>query len=188
MKVAMMQKNNSRLARIAAIIISLAAIAAAVWAIIQALQPEPAGEQAASGTIVIGAEAPDFEAANTEGQKVRLSDYRGQMVLINFWASWCKPCVREMPLINEVYQGSGDGTAVLFVNVGDSKGTITEYMETQKYSFPVIIDVTGRISGHYGITGLPATIIVDKDGTIRQAVMGEITDPVMLTSWLKAKL
>ncbi|MFF2912134.1 TlpA family protein disulfide reductase [Paenibacillus sp. NPDC057934] len=174
-----------KLRRILTILISLAAIVAAVWAIVQSVI---LGETRAASTVNAQAAAPDFEAVTAEGRQVRLSDYRGQVVLINFWASWCKACVTEMPLIQDVSRARSGEMTALMVNVGDSKGTISEYMNSRNFTFPVIIDVTGRISGLYGIAGLPATFIIDKTGTMRKTVMGEITDQEQLNTWLDAAI
>ncbi|MFE4713344.1 peroxiredoxin family protein [Paenibacillus sp. NPDC056722] len=176
-----MRNHHQKLRRMRTILISLAAIAAAVWAIVQSVIP---GEKGADSAVIAQAAAPDFEAVTAEGRQVRLSDYRGQVVLINFWASWCKACVTEMPLIHDVSRARSGEMTALMVNVGDSKGTISEYMKSQNFLFPVIIDVTGRVSGLYGISGLPATYIIDKAGTIRKVVMGEIADQEQLNIWL----
>ena len=73
----------------------------------------------------------------------------------------------------------------LFVNVGESKGTIREFMDKQAFDFPVIIDVTGNISGMYRITGLPATMVIGKDGEFRHILLGELTEDTPLQQWLK---
>lgn len=172
---------NVRLRRAAALLIAAAALAAVLWVIWHNSREgdRPAGTAAASSP------APAFEAVTLDGVKVRLADYRGQTVLINFWASWCKPCVREMPLLNELHASSGEGTEVLFVNVGEAKGTVSEFLEEQKFSFPVMIDVTGRISAAYGISALPATFVIDKEGGIQKTVLGEISDYAELKRWME---
>ncbi|ULO05613.1 redoxin domain-containing protein [Paenibacillus sp. 19GGS1-52] len=160
-----------------ALLIIAVLIAAGVWTIIQSRGPD--GKEAA------GAVAPIFELTTIQGQKVRLADYKGQVVVINFWASWCGPCVREMPLIDRIHQTQAPEVTTLFINVGESKGTVVDYLESQHFSFPVSIDITGRASGLYGITGLPATFIIDASGVIRKAVLGEITEYSQLESWVE---
>jgi len=128
----------------------------------------------------IGSQAPDFEGVNTNGEKVGLADYRGKVVVINFWASWCGPCVNEMPLINGVFRDHPDDVATLFVNAGESKGTIMEFLAAHQFEFPVLIDATGKIAGAYSVTGLPVTYILNKDGVISQAIIGEIQNKQQL--------
>ncbi|WP_379127267.1 redoxin domain-containing protein [Paenibacillus sp. sgz500958] len=138
-----------------------------------------------SGRIQVGATAPDFAATTVNGEKVRLSDYKGKKILLNFWASWCKPCVQEMPLLNEIHLASGSQVETLFINVGESKGTVLEYLKDHQFSFPASIDVTGKISTAFGVTALPATFIINEEGSIRNIILGEIDDFTLLQQWLK---
>lgn len=133
----------------------------------------------------IGATAPDFQAITTLGEKVTLSDFRGKSVVVNFWASWCGPCVNEMPLINRVFQDNESDVVTLFVNVGESKGTVNEFLTQQQFDFPVIIDVTGKISGMYAVTGLPVTYILDDEGKVAHSIIGEISSEDQLYNYLE---
>ncbi|WP_405116616.1 redoxin domain-containing protein [Paenibacillus sp. FSL K6-1217] len=134
--------------------------------------------------IAEGAAAPDFEVTALSGEKVKLADYRGKRVLLNFWASWCKPCVREMPLLNELHQSPDSRIETLFINVGESRGTVSEYLNEHRFSFPVAIDVTGTISAAYGVHALPATFIINEEGEISKIRLGEIDDFSLLQQWL----
>ncbi|WP_258166519.1 redoxin domain-containing protein [Paenibacillus sp. PCH8] len=167
------------------ILIGVAALLTGAWAIYQNVSPsEPQG----SNAIEAGAEAPEFTAVNSAGEEVRLSDYRGKAVMINFWASWCTPCVREMPLVHQIAEAHQDDVVTLFVNVGESKGTIREFMDKQQFDFPVIIDVTGKISSLYRITGLPATMVMDREGEFRHILLGELTEDIPLQQWLEESI
>ncbi|HEY2494504.1 MAG TPA: redoxin domain-containing protein [Paenibacillus sp.] len=168
--------------RIVTILIVVAALITVAWTIVQFNQ---SSQHSRPSKIEVGAVAPDFAATNTEGQQVRLAEYRGKVVLINFWASWCKPCVREMPLIHRVFQSQDNDIETLFINVGEAKGTVNEFMKEQQLTVPVIIDVTGKISSLYGIAGLPATFIIDKTGTFSKVILGEVTDYTLLRTWLE---
>ncbi|QJD82821.1 TlpA family protein disulfide reductase [Cohnella herbarum] len=137
------------------------------------------------GNLSIGLEAPEFEGVNTDGERVNLRSYRGQTVLLNFWASWCKPCVKEMPLIDEIYRSKEINFQLVSVNVGESRGTVNEYLKQQDISFPVIIDATGKVSTLYRIVGLPATFVIDANGKLRQVGIGEITNRDQLLSMLQ---
>ncbi|WP_438348063.1 redoxin domain-containing protein [Paenibacillus sp. FA6] len=177
-----MKSTRIDIRRIITILVIVAALTTVVWTIVQS---NPSFEHSGPSKIEVGAVAPDFVATNMEGQQVRLSEYRGKVVLINFWASWCIPCIREMPLIHSVFQSQDKDVETLFINVGDTKGTVNEFMNDQQFTFPVIIDITGKVSGLYGITGLPATFIIDKSGTFNRVIVGEVTDNASLRGWLE---
>ena len=134
----------------------------------------------------LGEAAPAIEAVNTHGDKVTLADYRGKVVLVHFWASWCGPCVKEMPLIDRLYRDSGSAAAVLFVNAGESKGTIQEFLDEQQFDFPVLTDVTGKIAQAYAVTGLPATFVINPKGQMVEAILGEISSEQQLAGYMKA--
>jgi peroxiredoxin len=160
-------------------LVAVAALAAIVWVYFQYSNKAP------SERITAGAPAPTFEATSLTGVKVNLADYKGKVVLLNFWATWCKPCMQEMPLLNEILTSSNMQIETLFINVGESKGTVSEYMEEQQFSFPVVIDVTGKISTLYGVTALPSTYIINTKGEIQKIVFGEIQDFSVLQQWLE---
>lgn len=168
--------------RLITILIGMAALLTAAWAIYQG---NLSSDTQRIGVIEIGAIAPEFTAVNSAGEQVKLSDYRGKVVMINFWASWCTPCVREMPMINQISQTYQNDVQTLFVNVGEAKGTIREFMNKQQFDFPVIIDVTGKVSGQYRITGLPATMIIDQEGMFSHILLGELTKDIPLQQWLE---
>lgn len=182
MKVNSLQKKRFKSRRTLTILIGLVALFTGAWAIFENVAEPESGR---GNTIQEGAKAPEFTAVNSTGEQVRLSDYRGKAVMINFWASWCTPCVREMPLVHQIAQDYQNDVETLFVNVGESKGTIREFMDKQAFDFPVIIDVTGNISGMYRITGLPATMVIDRDGEFRHILLGELTEDIPLQQWLE---
>lgn len=181
-----MSKSESKGLRISSVItllLALFAIGAIVWIIVAPNQGDTMEQKA---RLAIGEAAPIFEVANTHGDKVSLSDYKGKVVVLNFWASWCEPCVKEMPLINEVYQSNQSDVATLFVNAGESKGTVNEFLTAHQFEFPVMIDATGKVAGLYGIVGLPVTYIIDKKGNLHQSIVGEITSSEQLQAYIQA--
>ncbi|SDK57669.1 Peroxiredoxin [Paenibacillus sp. OK060] len=186
MKVNLLEKKSKKMSAkmrsLLTILIGMAALLTAVWAIYQGTS---SSEPKITGAIEAGATAPEFTAVNSDGEQVKLSDYRGKVVMINFWASWCTPCVREMPKIKQIAQTYQNDVEALFVNVGEAKGTIREFMEKQQFDFPVIIDVTGKVSGLYRITGLPATMIIDQEGIFSHILLGELTKDIPLQQWLE---
>lgn len=177
------ESKGWRLSSVVTLLLGLFAIGAIVWIIVSPGQDEASPQKA---RLAIGEEAPDFEVTNTHGNKVALSDYKGKVVVLNFWASWCEPCVKEMPLINEVYQSNRSDVAALFVNAGESKGTVNEFLTAHQFEFPVMIDVTGKVSGLYGIVGLPVTFIMDKNGNLHQSIVGEITSREQLQAYIQS--
>ncbi|SDW74118.1 redoxin domain-containing protein [Paenibacillus sp. PDC88] len=173
-----MKNNTLHVRKVVTMIIMLVIVIAVVWAVLDAAEDKKA--RSLAGGFEVGSTAPEFEVTNMQGEQVQLQDYLGKKVIMNFWASWCEPCVREMPLIYDIYQSGGQDTEVLFVNVGESKGTIAEFLEDHKFDFPVIIDATGKVSNLYRVSGLPTTVTIDKQGQLEQVITGEITDYSML--------
>ena len=122
---------------------------------------------------VIGKPAPDFQLKNLDGQSISLSDFRGKPVLINFWASWCQPCVYEMPFIQEVFEEwSGQGLVVLTINIGESSSKAKTFMESHDLSFPVLLDTKQDVAEKYNIRGIPTTFFIDENGIIKRMKIG----------------
>jgi thiol-disulfide isomerase/thioredoxin len=121
----------------------------------------------------LGNRAPDFQLKDTDGQYVSLSDMMGQPVMINFWASWCGPCLMEMPYIQQVYdEWSGEGLVLLAVNCGESSSRVTAFMQSYGYTFPVLLDSNGRVSDDYGVRGIPTTLFIDAYGIVQGREVG----------------
>lgn len=114
-----------------------------------------------------GQQAPDFEATLADGTIVHLSDYRGKVVLLNFWASWCEPCVEEMPTLIEIAENQPE-VVVLAVNFEEDAATVKAFMEEHDLPFPVVMDISGDINELYGIYAYPTNIVV----TRRASCMG----------------
>nr|WP_261764561.1 redoxin domain-containing protein [Paenibacillus xylanexedens] len=179
------KKTGSKIRWVVTMLIALAALATGVWAVLANLSNSDAKS---NNPIRAGAEAPNFTAVNSKGEQVQLSDYRGKAVMINFWASWCTPCVREMPFVQELAQQNENNVETLFVNVGESKGTINEFLKNHQFDFPVIIDATGKVSKLYRITGLPATMVIDQAGQFNHILLGELTEDIPLQQWLEESM
>ncbi len=120
-----------------------------------------------------GYPAPDFTLETLAGEAVTLSDLQGQVVLINFWATWCPPCRAEMPAIQEVYEEYRDqGFTVLAVNERESQGRVATFMDELGLTFPVPLDRDGRVFRRYRVNALPSTFFVDREGIIRNVTIG----------------
>ncbi len=127
-------------------------------------------------TATVGKAAPDFELQNLDGQSISLSDLKGKPVLINFWATWCGPCVSEMPYIQEIYgEWSGKGLMVLAINMGESSSKVEQFLQDHNLSLPVLLDTKQVVARRYNIRGIPTTFFIDKDGTIQEKIIGAFT-------------
>jgi len=112
--------------------------------------------------------APDFTLQSLDGKNVRLSDFRGQVVLLNFWASWCGPCRQEMPILDEIHNRYKSlGFTVLGVNLDAKSKKAIGYLKDTPVTFPVLLDPKGDVSSEYGVQAMPSTVIIDKDGKVR---------------------
>ncbi|NTW48892.1 MAG: TlpA family protein disulfide reductase [Chlorobiales bacterium] len=127
----------------------------------------------------VGSDAPDFSATDTQGQKVSLSDLKGKVVLLDFWASWCAPCKQEMPFLIELYKQYKDkGFEVVAVNLDTQEKNMTRFIEQMsaspefKITFKVISDPKAQIAGKYKLEGMPTTLLIDKQGHIRYRYQG----------------
>ena len=112
--------------------------------------------------------APDFVLDSNTGKPVKLSGYKGQVVMINFWATWCGPCRQEMPLLESIYkQYKNKNFTLLGVNVEPDSKPAADWLKKTPVSFPVLYDVKSDVSNLYKVSGMPTTVFVDKKGNIR---------------------
>ncbi len=126
---------------------------------------------------VVGAPAPDFTLTDLGGKTVRLSDYKGQAVLVNFWATWCGPCRAEMPLLQDRYTTFHDsGLEILGVNIGEDLETIRPFIEDLGLGFTVLLDTDLQVNDSYRVLGYPTTIAVDRDGKVVDVHVGAWLD------------
>ncbi|MET1256041.1 TlpA family protein disulfide reductase [Aliikangiella maris] len=112
--------------------------------------------------------APDFTLKSNSGKNVRLSDFRGKVVLLNFWASWCGPCRQEMPILDEIQKKYESlGFTVLGVNVDTKVESALRYLKDTPVNFPVLYDSESKVSELYNVSAMPSTAIIDRDGHVR---------------------
>ena len=136
--------------------------------------------------------APDFTLTDQNGEPHTLSDYKGQVVFLNFWATWCGPCKQEMPDIQAMYEEFNQNSdEVVILGVANPKtddvpynqdGTIeevTQFLSDNGYTYPVVMDTTGEIFAAYGVTAFPTTFMIDKEGNVFGYVTGTLTDSMM---------
>ena len=123
----------------------------------------------------VGFAAPDFRLGTLDGETIRLSDLRGQPVVVNLWASWCSPCKAEMPALQRVYQDSGAGELqILAVNMSsqDSIQAVQDFVTENGLQFPVPLDERGEVARLYQMQALPSTYFIDSQGIIQQVIFG----------------
>lgn len=159
----------------AAVLIILLAVA-----IFQAMTPE---EKEVSndnlGGLRVGIKAPDFELKTLEGEAVKLSDYRGKQVMLNFWATWCTPCQREMPEMEKFYQNMDNDTVVLAVNI-DPENDVKAFADRVGASFPILLDDKDeKVNDQYQILAMPTTYFIDANGKIKNKYVGEMNLSIM---------
>jgi peroxiredoxin len=117
----------------------------------------------------------DFTLPALTGESVSLSNYKGQVVFLNFWATWCGPCRNEMPSMESLYNRYKDkGLRMLAVNGGESRKQVIDFMEANSLTFPALLDENGKVHSSYGIQSIPRTCIIDKEGKIILRIVGSI--------------
>jgi|KBSSwiStaDraftv2_1062776.scaffolds.fasta_scaffold46262_3 peroxiredoxin len=115
-----------------------------------------------------GAPAPAFELNSNSGKPVSLADLKGQIVLVNFWASWCGPCRQEMPILEQLnHQYRNKGVALIGVNVEPDSTLATNWLKATPVTFPILFDVDSKVSKLYEVQGMPNTVILDRKGIVR---------------------
>ncbi len=126
---------------------------------------------------VVGDPAPSFETALVEGDTIRLDELHENGLIVNFWATWCAPCIRELPLLDEIAgDHSADGLTVLAINMGEQEEAILDFLDEFDLGFPVALDRQGEIAGRYGVLGLPMSFFIDRDGVVRYRRIGELME------------
>jgi len=116
----------------------------------------------------IGGSASDFTLKSRAGKNVKLSEYRGDVVMINFWASWCGPCRQEMPALEQLYKKYQDlGFVILGVNLDEDSSKAANLLQKIPVSFPILYDNTKKVSTQYDVKAMPTTFLVDRDGKLR---------------------
>ena len=112
--------------------------------------------------------APEFTLASRAGGQLSLSGLRGQVVMINFWASWCGPCRQEFPALDEMYRKYKPmGFTLVGINVESEKSDAERFLGQQRVSFPILFDPDNKVSCSYGVRAMPTTVLVDRQGRLR---------------------
>ena len=122
---------------------------------------------------VVGTAASDFSLPDLNGRVQSLSQHRGKIVLVNFWATWCKPCTTEMPAMQACYDKLRDqGFVVLAVNELEDEAKVREHIRAYNHTFPVLMDRDNQVANQYGVYGLPVSVLIDEGGVVQAYIKG----------------
>jgi len=117
----------------------------------------------------------NFTLPLLSGENATLSSFRGKVVILNFWATWCPPCRAEMPSMEILYKRYKDqGLEILAVDIGENANTVRQFVQKNNYSFPVLLDTTKQTSAIYGVEAIPTTYLIDRNGKIIGRIIGSI--------------
>jgi peroxiredoxin len=118
-------------------------------------------------------QAEDFRLTDLTGKEQSLSQYRGKIVLLNFWATWCKPCTTEMPAMQTAYDKLREkGFVVLAVNELEDDAKVREHIKQYGHTFPVLMDRDNKVANQFGVFGLPVTVFIDQEGRVQEYIKG----------------
>ena len=121
----------------------------------------------------VGMQAEDFSLIDLEGKPQSLSQYRGKIVLVNFWATWCKPCTTEMPAMQSSFDKLRDkGFVVLAINELEDDAKVREHIKQYGHTFPVLMDRDNKVANQFGVFGLPVSVFIDQQGVVQEYIKG----------------
>ena len=157
------------------IIASVVLLSLITVAIVQAMdnKPDEHNDKDSIGGLKVGAKAPDFSLETLDGQQVNLSDYKGKKVLLNFWATWCPPCKKEMPDMEKYSKQAGDDVAILAVNI-DPENDVQAFIDDNGITFTIPLDSQSAkrpVNERYKVMAIPTTYFIDSDGIIQNKVV-----------------
>ncbi|MBK8985519.1 MAG: TlpA family protein disulfide reductase [Chloroflexi bacterium] len=162
-----------------AIWIVVAALLGGGWIVLSKEDVRQAQTPTLTEAPIVGHLAPDFTLPTVLGETHTLSAYRGQPVVLNFWASWCGPCRVEMPFFTRAQMKFNGRATILGVNQGESLTTVRDFATRQAIGYPLLVDDDNDVNLRYTINSLPTTIFVDADGVVREVIVGVVSQAVL---------
>lgn len=159
--------------------VALLAVAALVLAGRLVGQPSTTAAVVVEGVAAVGRPAPRVELPGMRGGQLRLADLRGRPVVLNFWASWCPPCLAEMPEFERVHRRLGDRVAFLGVNQRDQPGAAERLARSTGVTYPLAVDPAGRAFDAFGGLGMPTTVLIRADGTVADIFAGQLDETLL---------
>ncbi|MFN0073294.1 MAG: TlpA family protein disulfide reductase [Chloroflexota bacterium] len=132
-------------------------------------------------SVEVNSRAPDFSLVTLDDRTLSLAELRGKVVVLNFWATWCTPCRAEMPALEQVYQSYRErGLVIVGIDVQEPADKVRAFLPEVGVTFPIVLDSDSRLALRYRATGLPATFIVDRAGTVRDIRLGPYTEEMLM--------
>jgi len=170
------KSNSSGMAVLGAGLILLGLAAWMLWPRQDAGVAAPASSSSSTVPVAVNYKAPELTLQDVNGKEHSLAAYRGRIVLVNLWATWCPPCKAEMPTLNQYYQDyAGDGFITLAINDGDPAGDVAAFAQSYGLAFPVLVDTSHIASSQaFKTRSLPSSFVIDREGDIRLKWVGEI--------------
>ena len=171
-----MRQNNLMLA--AALVLILGGLGTLIWMSLKTAAPKPTtNSYGAPALAQQGGTVTDFSLGSLDDGQIALADYEGEVIIMNFWATWCPPCRAEMPGLNRFYEAHQDeGLVILAINEQEDEATVRPFIQANNFSFPVLLDAQGRVASQYSTRSFPTTFIIDRDGVIQHVQTGEISE------------
>jgi peroxiredoxin len=162
------------------VVLALAVLAVAALVVAGRLvgQPSTTAGVVVEGVAAVGRPAPRVELPGLRGGRVRLADLRGRPVVLNFWASWCPPCLAEMPEFQRVHRQLGDRVAFLGVNQRDQRAA-EQLARSSGVTYPLAVDPAGRAFDAFGGLGMPTTVLIGADGTVADIFAGQLDETLL---------
>lgn len=133
---------------------------------------EDGGDEYELKEVMVGDVAPEFSATLVDGSVFTLSENSGKVILLNFWATWCPPCIGEMPAFEDLDADYGEEVVILAVNCMEDEKSVNMFLEDTGYTFPIAYDVDGKVSFTYPSSGIPYTLVIGKDGIVKNIYVG----------------
>jgi peroxiredoxin len=154
-------------------------VGASPVAVITGGADDESGHGAAAAALE-GKPAPDFKLKRVDGKDVSLADLKGSVVILDFWATWCGPCRASLPELDKIYADhKADGLRAYAVNLREEKDTVQKFVDQTKLGIPVLFDGEGQTADKYGVTGIPQTVVIGKDGSVKKVVVGSGTHDIV---------
>ena len=149
-------------------------------------ESDDGGIQETPGGLSVGDKAPDVTVQLNNGTSFVLSDHEKEVTLFNFWATWCGPCVGEMPAFEKLYEGYAEDVNFVIVNIQEDRETVDAFIQENEYTFPVGYDEEGEVFASYPSDGIPYTVIVGRDGRVAKIFLGADSADIQYKTYKEA--